>query len=125
MPDRDPRIRDIQAEAGVPVELPTSVKEPCAECPWRREALAGWLGPQTAREWIEMVHGEAPIMCHRTCNPEASYDGTRQCRGAAIFRANVCKSPRREDVAVGPEDKEQVFASSQEFLNHHERKETT
>jgi hypothetical protein len=58
-----------------------------------------------------MVHGEAFIDCHCTTN--------QQCAGAAIYRANVCKSPRDKTLLRLEPDKALVFASSQEFLKHH------
>lgn len=120
--DRDGgAMRYRQNEGGIPLELPTAVEAPCSECPWRREAAPGWLGPNTAEEWVEAAHGEQPIMCHKTCNPEGDYEGTRQCRGAAIFRANVVKKLRRADGAHGPVDHERVFSSNAEFIAHHNR----
>jgi len=46
--------------------LPQATPRPCNDCPWRRKSCAGWLGPF----------------------------GIKQCAGAAVYRANVCKSPR-------------------------------
>lgn len=111
--------RAAQAVEGVPEQLPDCVKEPCSECPWRRDSAPGWLGPQTSEEWILTAHSDTPIMCHKTIKESGSYDGTKQCRGAAIFRANVCKSPRRSDIVTGPPDTENVFATNDEFLAHH------
>lgn len=119
--DRDGgRIREVQsAHYDIPEELPKATKEPCKECPWRRESAPGWLGPTSAEDWVLTAHAETPIMCHRTIKESGSYEGTKQCKGAAIFRANVFKSPRREDMAVGPQDTETVFATNDEFLKHH------
>lgn len=118
--DRDGgQQRAYQAEQGIPVELADAVKEPCNECPWRRVAIPGYLGPESAENWIQAIHGEHPIMCHKTCNPGGSYDGTMQCRGAAIMRANTGKKPRRSDIVTGPVDKERVFGSNEEFIDHH------
>lgn len=118
--DRDfGAVREVQVTQGVPTELPEAVKDPCSECPWRRESAPGWLGPQTAKEWIMTAHSETPIICHKTIKESGNYDGTKQCRGAAIFRANVYKTPRRSDAAVGPQDTKIVFADNEEFLAHH------
>lgn len=114
-------IRESMAEQGVPMELPEAVAKPCSECPWRRASASGWLGPQTTEEWLLSAHSETPIMCHSTIKESGSYDGTKQCRGAAIFRANVAKCPRRSDMAVGPQDKETVFADNNEFTEHHNK----
>ena len=103
-------------------EFPEAVKEPCNECPWRRDASVGHLGPHTAREWTRMAHSETAIACHKTIEGDDGWDGKkiRQCRGAAVFRANVCKTPRNPSVAKGPENHEAVFSNNEEFVNHHE-----
>ncbi len=86
---------------------------PCSDCPFARKSLAGWLGNMTAEEWIAAVHGEALIDCHTISN--------QQCAGSAIYRANVCKSPRREDCLRLPADRVKVFSWMTEFLAHHKR----
>lgn len=86
-------------------------KKPCHDCPWRRKAVKGWLGGVTVNDWLLDAHGEAKIDCHTKLGP--------QCAGAAIYRANVLKSPRDKTLLVLPEDKENVFASSKEFDDHH------
>lgn len=95
--------------------VPTNVQieKPCHDCPWRRNALQGWLGGNTAEQWLEIAHGEARIPCHALKGP--------QCAGAAIFRANMCKLPRDPSVLRLPADREAVFAHNGEFLDHHER----
>lgn len=119
MPDE----KELQAEVGVPEELPPAIKSPCSECPWRRESWAGYLGPLTAEQWIALAQSDFPIMCHKTIEESDNYEGTFQCAGAATFRANIAKSPRRPDVVTGPVDRENVFASPQEFIEHHKHSE--
>lgn len=105
---------------------PPNTGKPCSDCPWRRNAKKGWLGPYTAMEWVQIVHGDSPIACHQTIT-ETNEDGVgdwdhpamRQCRGAAIFREHVCKSPKNPSIETGPDDPEHVFVSNAEFLSHH------
>lgn len=85
--------------------------KPCVDCPFGRHALAGWLGNMSVDEWIGAVHGEALIDCHTVSN--------QQCAGAAIYRSNVCKSPRRNDTLRLPADRILVFSSMAEFKFHH------
>lgn len=102
-------------------EYPPCVKEPCNDCPWRRDATRGWLGPYDADEWLRCAHGESAIACHQTIPEGGGWgENTRQCRGAAIFRANVCKSPWNPTVETGPRDTKRVFAWDDEFKAHHE-----
>jgi hypothetical protein len=89
-------------------------KAPCSDCPWSREALPGWLGGLSADEWIQEAHDEAVIDCHTLRGA--------QCAGAAIYRTNVAKCTRYPRVILTlPADHEAVFATPQEFKQHHER----
>lgn len=107
--------------------LPDAVKEPCNECPWLVTSARGHLGPYDPRKWIRIALTDSPIACHKTIvvtNPmegEGSWDHPkiRQCRGAAIFRANVAKVPKDPEVATGPEDREEVFDDVVDFCHHH------
>src|SRR6478609_9415624 len=85
---------------------------PCSDCPWRRDSLPGWLGSRTADAWLKSAHGEDMTYCHTVLGP--------QCAGLAIYRANVCKIPRDPEALRLPKDCETVFASPNEFLDHHE-----
>ena len=87
-------------------------KKPCADCPWSRNAVPGWLGSSSSEQWIQEAHSDSIIPCH-------TLDGA-QCAGAAIYRKNVCKSPRYKDVLVLPADREAVFKSPMEFKEYHE-----
>jgi hypothetical protein len=49
-------------------------------------------------------------MCHCTTN--------RQCAGIAIYRRNVAKLPRPPNLVLQA-DREKVFASRQQFTEHH------
>lgn len=112
---------------GIDVSLPGPTPKPCNECPWRRAALPGWLGPFAPEEWAEIAHSDAPIACHETIketNSEGvgdwSHPKMKQCAGAGIFRTNVFKSPRDPEVWIADEsDKVTVFASTKEFITHH------
>ena len=65
-------------------------------------------------DWIAEAHGESRIECHTISN--------QQCAGAAIYRANVCKSVRDPDALRLPADRIKVFGFG-EFRAHHERKQ--
>lgn len=86
-------------------------KRPCSDCPWRRDALPGWLGSMSPQEWLAVAHGEGTAECHVHLGV--------QCAGFAIYRTNVCKSPRNPEALRLPEDPEVCFASPHEFLEHH------
>lgn len=108
-------------------DLPGALPKPCDECPWRRNALSGHLGPETSEKWCDIAHGEGPVACHKTIkrvNDEGygEWDdpAIKQCAGLAIFRANICKSPRNPEIVVYPADHETVFSWDNEFIEHHD-----
>jgi hypothetical protein len=76
-----------------------------------------------ADDWLACAHSDAPIACHQTFTEDDDWNqpGMKQCRGAAQYRANVCKSPRNGEVVVGPVDRENIFANPMEFKEHHSR----
>ncbi len=41
-----------------------NLKSPCAECPFKKTALPGWLGPDTPAQVVAQVHSEAGYGCH-------------------------------------------------------------
>lgn len=86
---------------------------PCRECPWRRASASGWLGGHPADDFIALAHSESLVACHLA--------HSRQCAGAAIYRGNVSKMPRNKSLLVLPADRERVFSSPAEFLDHHRR----
>ena len=104
--------------------LPDTTKKPCNECPWRRNATPGYLGPETSEQWATWAHSGGPINCHKTVKIDDDWTqpGLRQCAGVATFRANAGKDPQ-PGVAIGPPDTERVFATSAEFLDHHDSSE--
>jgi hypothetical protein len=86
-------------------------KKPCNDCPWRRDALNGWTGNMTPEAWLKAVQGEATVECHVKLG--------NQCAGSSIYRANTCKKPRNKQILVLPVDRENVFSTPTEFLEHH------
>lgn len=117
--DLDERLRK---QREVLDNLPDVTVRPCNECPWLRTARPGHLGPNTAKEWAEMAHGESPVACHETItHADQDWRELRQCAGMAIFRANIFKTPRHPKVARAKEpDTDRVFAWDDEFIAHHE-----
>lgn len=103
------------------ITLKSQHAKPCADCPFSRGCIKGWLGGSSVNkgelasvdEWLWAAHGESRIDCHTTTN--------MQCAGAAIYRANVCKDPRDKSLLRLPPDKTLCFASPVEFRNHHEK----
>lgn len=108
-------------------------KAPCSDCPWARKSVPGWLGPNSVNTWIGAAHSDGIIACHtrlvsrevtgRYGNETANAvsrrcNGHWQCAGAAIYRANVVKSPRDPLILQLPANKVTVFSWG-EFERHH------
>jgi len=103
-------------------------KKPCKACPFRRTALAGWLGDASPEMFIGNIQLEVPSPCHSSIdyeNPDWSEEWTKRktgklCTGALIMAANMCKQARAPVfLPVVPQDFETVFAHRQEFIDYH------
>ncbi len=86
-------------------------KTPCSDCPFRRDAVRGWLGGESSENYYMLARYKPIMTCHVRL--------TQQCAGAAIFRANTCTSVRGEGVLELPRNTKVVFANPIEFLAHH------
>lgn len=89
-------------------------KRPCPDCPWSRDALPGWLGSMTAEQWVKHAHSDGTAECHALLGAH--------CAGLAIYRSNVAKKPRDPNALTLPADRERVFASPCQFVEHHTSK---
>jgi hypothetical protein len=85
--------------------------KPCSDCPFRGDAIRGWLGGHTGEWFVTLAQGDGIYRCHTTVGP--------QCAGLATFRANICKVSRDPIVLRVKQDEVNVFSSAQEFLDHH------
>jgi hypothetical protein len=100
-------------------------KTPCAKCPFRRNALRGWLGGLSADEFAQMAHAEVHMFCHTSAGSEGAHYGTPealrlpQCAGRAVYWANQSHLPRDSSLLLLPADREAVFQRRQEFIEHH------
>lgn len=74
------------------------MRPPCRECPFRRKALKGWLGPDSPREVWAKVHSDSPAgyPCHMDVAKASDEDLTdpdsvEQCVGALVHAKKTCK----------------------------------
>lgn len=108
-----------------------ALANPCRECPFKRTSPPGFLGVDSARNFIaETVMGGTPMPCHM----EIDYDDpdwrdtqlpdAPDCEGALRFLNNLMKLPRdpryAAAVRASTQDTERIFASVQEFMAHHD-----
>jgi hypothetical protein len=85
-------------------------REPCHDCPMRRNALNGWLGGSTPEQYAQLCHSNAIVDCHAIRGA--------QCAGVAIYRANVYKRCDPPNLVL-PADRDGVFETPMEFVEHH------
>ena len=105
-----PRRKLISSDEGTVAV--TQHTNPCSDCPFRRDSLPGWLGGSDATTFVRAAHSDARMDCHVLLGA--------QCVGAAVYRANVCKSSRDPHTLTATRDRARVFASPAEFLAHHD-----
>lgn len=104
-------------------------KAPCNECPFRKVAPPGWLGggeDGLASKYLAVAHSDTNLACHKSPGYAADKASEmRPCAGLALYRRNVCKSPRdpwaaRAKKMVGDEHRTEVFATPAEFMARHD-----
>jgi hypothetical protein len=93
-------------------------KSPCSDCPWRRKSLPGWLGDTSVGRFLWIAHGDGRMECHTKYLAK----GYAECAGAAIYKANVCKSVNPPNLELLP-NRATVFAQPLEFAIHHSKGE--
>lgn len=114
--------------------MKTDLNEPCTQCPFRRQAMPGWLGPWEPNELTRAVKVE-PFPCHLTIKKRVPFDhpdaaNMQSCAGAAIFLRNQCAIPHVEDIRAHMDrlvtlphyatTSTTVFQWPHEFIRHHE-----
>lgn len=102
-------------------------KNPCRECPMRRQSAPGWTGAATPRELLVGMSSGNAMPCHLTVDYDDPdwqdmLEDARQCTGQAIYLANTCTLPRPSPTPAIrlPADRATVFSNALEFLAHHE-----
>lgn len=101
--------------------------KPCAECPFKRHSLPGYLGADNPEDFIVKTMADMEMPCHMSVDYEdpaweESLDDAQQCAGSAIMFSNMCKRSRDPRRAKLPADRETVFSRPEEFLAHHTQK---
>jgi len=102
---------------------------PCAECPWLRRSMAGYLGAdEPVHFYRESVTYEGLMPCHNEIDyddpdwTETQLPDVSLCAGNLIYFRNNLKRPRRLELqapfeAVRPS--RHVFSWPEEFMAHH------
>jgi hypothetical protein len=85
--------------------------------------MRGWLGAYTPEGFIATAMADVRLPCHTAVDYDADdweelAEAAPECTGNADFFANICKLSRDRERVKGHPNPD-VFASPQEFLDHH------
>lgn len=86
------------------------IKTPCRDCPFRKDALKGWLGEQRVAELL----AADSFVCHKRTD--------MQCAGHMLINGKDNAFVRVASVlniALDLSGREQVFASKAACIEHH------
>lgn len=105
--------------------MKNNLTKPCAECPFRKDSIKGWLGGETAQSTFDMVRHEADFACHMTRHKKV--EEMSRCRGFLLFSKKISKIPKfNKELAKALEEipfkeaiKETNILSLPEFIKHH------
>jgi hypothetical protein len=90
-----------------------NVKSPCAQCPFRKDALKGWLGSERMTE----ILSHRSFVCHKKQH--------LQCAGHMLIKGvsnDFVKLAGRLGINLELSGKELVFDNEQSCINHHANK---
>lgn len=106
--------------------------EICDECPFRRLAMAGWLGSNDPETFANIAtNGPVSVACHKMVDQTLtgatwtqSEASAPRCRGALTLIRNECKRPGNPELLAlltdVAQDNQTVFSHRLQFLDHHE-----
>jgi hypothetical protein len=120
---------DDDSWADDPQPLKPPPKKPCAECPFKRTSMRGYLGADDVEHFYDRFKHDQVMECHLTVDydrEDKTYleqiaDGeVSYCAGALIMMANQLKRTRDPDRPIMEPDRDNVFTWEKEFTEHHD-----
>ncbi|MBP7662271.1 MAG: hypothetical protein KA770_00180 [Shewanella sp.] len=88
-----------------------NVKKPCAQCPFRKDTLKGWLGGERMSE----ILAQDSFVCHKKQH--------LQCAGHMLINGNdngFVRLANRLGIELDLSGKEMVFETLEDCVSHHE-----
>lgn len=88
-----------------------NMKQPCKDCPFRKDSQQGWLGSERMTE----ILSQKSFTCHKT-NKEL------QCAGHLIIKKDendFYKLAERMSLDLGLKGHELIFETEKECIEHH------
>lgn len=90
------------------------VKTPCADCPFRKDTMKGWLG----KERMQGILKDDGFTCHKTSGAMI-----KQCAGHMLIKGDdnaFVALAKRLGITLKLSGREKVFDTQQDCINHHE-----
>jgi hypothetical protein len=87
-----------------------NVKRPCSNCPFKKDAVKGWLGQQRMTE----ILSNGGFVCHKKTD--------KQCAGHMLIKGNendFVNLAKRMGIELSLSGKELVFETQKECIEHH------
>lgn len=102
-----------------------NLRQPCKECPFRRDSARGWLGGYDGPEHFLAVHyhAEERNPCHLSIDYETDREtwDPEACVGQVVMFKNSYKLPRGWEMPEAiSADADACFRWSHEFVAHHQ-----
>lgn len=97
----------------------------CNDCPFRRKAMAGWLGGSSPEGFIDCMQRDEPLPCHQTIDYNDEHwlakwmlqrNTGKMCAGALTFMANKLQ---HHPFTKMEKDHENIFSNTIEFVRYH------
>lgn len=92
-------------------------KKMCPECPFRKKAPKGWLGPWTIEDFKQFIHREGTFVCHvdvarlideGVTEDEEIDEAGEHCVGMLRYMNAVCKRSRDPEKAAAQDRVEEI-----------------
>ena len=93
----------------------TYCQKPCANCPFKKESLKGWLGEKRMQQIVDADS----FVCHK--------DNTRQCAGHLIVNKKdkdnsdsmFLRVAKSFGIELDLKNEDSIFDTKQQVVNHH------
>lgn len=92
------------------------MKSPCAQCPFRKETLKGWLGKERMKE----ITQSESFVCHKTS--QGAMSDRKQCAGHMILMGEsneFVRVAKAFQFDLQLQNQGLVFDSPEDCINHH------
>ena len=87
-----------------------NVKNPCKECPFRKDSMEGWLGAERMGEILD----QSSFVCHK--------NHSLQCAGHMIIKGDeneFVTLAKNLNLDTGVSGDELIFETEEECIEHH------